>query len=242
MAGKRNLSESVGIGKPTYFEPEMLPFENEGKREIRPLYPFVISGGQNTERYYFHHISETTEYKFNVVPEYIGMEASYTELFPERIGKILKDNPDAKIFCVFDWDTIRGKKKPLEKHEAFVNQFKAEIDAGIVTVCPSMPSIEYWFLLHFESRPQLIKTCGRTMQRLLSSYMLSYFQNTGGKSLLKVLKSEECVKDSGWVVKLCENGKLDDAIQRAENNIKAAEAARDLDNQSYSYVYLLFKN
>ena len=228
-------------GKPTYFEPEVLPFENEGRREIQPLYPFVISGGQNTERYYFHHISETTEYKFNVVPEYFGMEASYTEFFPNRIRIILKDNPDAKIFCVFDWDTIYGRKKQLEKHKAFLNQFKAEIDAGIVTVCPSMPSIAYWFLLHFENRPQLIKTCGRTMQKLLSPYMMPYFQNTGGKSLLKVLKSEECVKDSGWVVKLCENGKLDDATQRAENNIKAAEAAGDLEKQSYSYVYKVFK-
>ena len=242
MAGKRNLSEGLGKEKPTYFESEALPFENEGRREIQPLCPFVISGGQNTERYYFHHISETTEYKFNVVPEYFGMEASYTEFFPNRIRKILKDNPDAKVFCVFDWDTIYGRKKQLEKHKVFLNQFKAEIDGGIVTVCPSMPSIEYWFLLHFESRSQLIKTCGRTMQKLLSPYMMPYFQNTGGKSLLKVLKSEECVKDSGWVVKLCENGKMDGAIQRAENNIKAAEAARDLDNQSYSYVYLLFKN
>ena len=79
------------------------------------------------------------------------------------------------------------------------------------------------------------------MQRLLSPYMMPYFQNTDGKSFLKVLKSEECVKDSGWVVKLCENGKLDDAIQRAENNIKAAEATGGLTKQSYSFVYLLFK-
>lgn len=39
-----------------------------------------------------------------------------------------------------------------------------------------------------------------------------------------------------------ENGKLDEAIQRAEDNVKAAEAIGDLDNQSYSYLYLLFKS
>ena len=59
--------------------------------------------------------------------------------------------------------------------------------------------------------------------------------------MLNVLKSEDYVKDSSWVVKLCENGKLDDAIQRAEDNIKAAEATGDLEKQSYSFVYLLFK-
>ena len=242
MAGKRNLSEEVGSLQPAYFEHEAPPFENEGRREMRPLYPFVISGGKNTERYYFHHISETTDYKFNIVPEYFGMESSYTEFFPERIDKILKTHRDARVFCVFDWDTIRGRKKQLEKHKGFVNQFKAEIDAGVVVVCPSMPSIEYWFLLHFENRPQLIKTCGRTMQKLLSPYMMPLFPNTEGKQLLKVLKSEEFVKDSGWVEELCENGKLEAAIQRAENNIKAAEAIGDLENQSYSFVYLLFKN
>ena len=208
---------------------------------MRPLYPFVISGGKNTERYYFHHISETTDYKFNIVPEYFGMESSYTEFFPDRIDKILKAHPEAKVFCVFDWDTIRGRKKQMEKHKGFMNQFKPEIDAGIVVVCPSMPSIEYWFLLHFENRTQLIKTCGRTMQKLLTPYMKPYFPDTGGKKLLNVLKSEDYVKDSSWVVKLCENGKLDDAIQRAEDNIKAAEATGDLEKQSYSFVYMLFK-
>ena len=61
MAGKRNLSKEVGSLQPAYFEHEVPPFENKGRREMRPLYPFVISGGKNTERYYFHHISETTD-------------------------------------------------------------------------------------------------------------------------------------------------------------------------------------
>ena len=156
---------------------------------MRPLFPFVISGGKNTERYYFRHISDTTSYKFNVFPEYFGMESGYTEIFPDRIKKILKDNPDAQIFCVFDWDTVRGHKKNLEKHQAFVNQFKTEIDSGTVVVCPSMPSIEYWFLLHFENYTDLITSCGRKIQTLLSPYMMPYFP-VSKKKLLNLLKSE----------------------------------------------------
>lgn len=242
MAGKRNILEGVGDNRQTYFAHETTSFENKGSRSMRPLFPFIISGGKNTERYYFRHISDTTVYKFNVIPEYFGMESGYTEIFPDRIKKILKDNHDAQIFCVFDWDAVRGNKRNLEKHQAFVNQFKTEINAGTVVVCPSMPSIEYWFLLHFENYTQLIKTCGRTMQNLLTPYMLSYFPNTGGKKLLKVLKGEEYVRESGWVEKMCEEGKLDLAIQRAEDNINAAKTAGELDNQSYSYVYKVFKN
>ena len=241
MGEKRSISKAVGKQKPIYFEQLELPFENEGVREIKPLYPFVISGGKNTEHYYFRHISDNTRYKFNIFPEYFGMEASYTELFPERINKILKDNSDAKIFCVFDWDTIHGSKRKQEKHKAFINKYKSEIDSEVVVVCPSMPSIEYWFLLHFENHTQLIKTCGKTMQKLLTPYMMSYFKDTKGKQLLKVLKTEELVKDPTWVVKLCQNGKLEEAIQRAESNIKSAIAKGELDNQSYTYVYMLFK-
>lgn len=238
--GKKELGKDI---EQQYFEAVPTPLAEiyESSRDME-VYPFVISGGKNTEHYYFKHISEKTDYKFIVKPEFFGDESNYTDVFPKRITKILDRNNDVKIFCVFDWDTVRGHKKNLEKHQAFVNQFQTEIDSGTVVVCPSMPSIEYWFLLHFENYTQLIKTCGRTMQNLLTPYMLSYFPNTGGKKLLKVLKGEEYVRESGWVEKMCEEGKLDLAIQRAEDNINAAKTAGELDNQSYSYVYKVFKN
>ena len=52
---------------------------------------------------------------------------------------------------------------------------------------------------------------------------------------------EKYLKDSTWVKNLCADGKLDTAIKRAEDNIKTAEEAGDLKNQSYSYVYKVFK-
>ena len=241
MAGKRYILEGVGDNRQTYFAHETTSFENKGSRTMRPLFPFVISGGKNTERYYFRHISDTTIHKFNVIPEYFGMESGYTEIFPDRIKKILKDNPDAQIFCVFDWDTVRGHKKNLEKHQAFVNQFKTEIDSGTVVVCPSMPSIEYWFLLHFENYTDLITSCGRKIQTLLSPYMMPYFPESK-KELLNLLKSEEYVKKPEWVEKLCADGKLNKAIECAENNITEAEANGDLNEHSYSFVYKVFKN
>lgn len=234
---------AVAVEQPRYFEavPVSSLEEREGTRDMGPLYPFLISGGTNTEHYYFMHINDNTGYKFNIFPKYFGNESSYTEIFPERIKEIIKNNAGAKVFCVFDLDAVFSSETNQEKHKAFEKNLRQEIDNGSVVLCPSMPSIEYWFLLHFENRTQLIKTCGRTMQKLLTPYMKPYFPDTGGKKLLNVLKSKDFVKDSGWVVKLCENGKLNDAIQRAEDNIKAAEATGDLGNQSYSFVYLLFK-
>lgn len=237
---ERELAEVVE--QQQYFEavPALSPEEDEGTRDMGPLYPFLISGGTNTERYYFTHINDTTGYKFNIFPKYFGNEASYTEIFPERIKDIIKNNAGAKIFCVFDLDTVFCNETNQKKHQTFEDNLRREIGEGSVVLCPSMPSIEYWFLLHFENYTELIKSCGRKLQKLLSPHMLPYFLGTN-KKLLNLLKDKKYVESPDWVIELCNDGKLELAIERAENNINAAVVADELKNQSYSYVYKAFK-
>ena len=230
------------VEKHPYFEavatsPE--PDHDDGTREMGELYPFLISGGTNTERYYFMHINDTTDYKFNIRPRYFGDESNYSEVFPKRIREVLESNNDAKIFCVFDWDTIYGDEAKLKKHKAFEDLFKDEISKGIVTVCPSMPSIEYWFLLHFVDYTKLMKNYGE-VANVLAPYLKPCFPNPG-TSLKKLLKKEKSLTDATWVKNLCVDGKLDKAIKRAEKNIKAAIESVELDKQSYSYVYKVFQ-
>ena len=236
---ERELAEVVE--QQQYFEavPAPSPEEDEGTRDMGPLYPFLISGGTNTERYYFTHINDTTGYKFNIRPKYFADESNYTEAFPKRIKEILNANTDPKIFCVFDWDTIYGIDAKIKKHEDFEKQFQTEIDNGNVVICPSMPSIEYWFLLHFEDKTDLLKDY-RAISNILAPYIKPCFADPT-KNLKKLLKQEKYLQDSTWVKNLCSDGKLDAAIKRAEDNIKAAEEADDLKNQSYSYVYKAFK-
>ena len=219
--------------------PVPLSEKDEGTREMGPLYPFLVSGGTNTERYYFTHINDTTDYKFNIIPKYFADESNYTEAFPKRIKEILNANADPKIFCVFDWDTIYGIDAKIKKHEDFEKRFRTEIDNGNVVICPSMPSIEYWFLLHFEDKTDLLKDY-RAISNILAPYIKPCFADPT-KNLKKLLKQEKYLQDSTWVKNLCSDGKLDTAIKRAEDNIKAAEEAGDLANQSYSYVYKAFK-
>ena len=61
-------------------------------------------------------------------------------------------------------------------------------------------------------------------------------------NLFEVLKDKDYLEKTTWVEKLCADGKLDAAIKRAEDNINAAKNAGELENQSYSYVYKVFKN
>lgn len=237
--GMRKLAEEIKHTK--YFDtvPIPEPEQDEGTRDMGILFPFIISGGSNTERYYFTHINDKTEYKFNIRPRYFGDESSYTEVFPRKIREILSTNNDAKIFCVFDWDTVFGNVTKLKNHTDFVAQFEKEISDGIVTICPSMPSIEYWFLLHFENYTILLRNYPAVSGKL-ASYIKPCFPDSS-KSLKKLLKTEKYLKDSTWVENLCADGKLELAIDRAGKNINAAIETGVLDNQSYSFVYKVFK-
>ena len=235
---KRELADTV---EQQYFDSSStIPLkEDDGTRDIVPLLPFIISGGSNTERYYFTHISDTTKYKFHIKPEYFGDESNFTEIFPQRIERILERNADAKIFCVFDWDSIYKSKEEQIKYCDFVEQFKNEIANGNVVICPSMPCIEYWFLLHFCDDKSLYKSYSKVSSPL-APHIKPCFPNPN-VALKKLLKQEKYLRDSTWVKNFCSNSKLDLAIERAENNIKIAIANSDLENQSYTYIYKIFK-
>ena len=148
-------------------------------------------------------------------------------------------NNDAKIFCVFDWDTVYGNETRLKNHAEFVAQFAKEIADGTVTICSSMPSIEYWFLLHFEDYTQLLRDYPAVSNKL-APWMRPCFSKPR-VSLKKLLKTEKYLKESTWVENLCADGKLALAIERAEKNIAAAVEAGKLEEQSYSFVYKVFK-
>lgn len=235
----RKLKDEV---EERYFSKEAAPaVEDEGMREMHPLQPFIISGGKNTERYYFQYVSEVTQYKFNVEPKYFGNESQYTEVFPQRIERIIKKNSGAKVFCVFDWDTVYGNSQRETNHKRFMNQIKEYLKDGSVVLCPSMPSIEYWFLLHFEDCDVFLKKWGDISQKL-APYIRSCFpaEEIKGMVLKKILKGKEYLDDRRWVEKLCKDGKLELAISRAESGCQAhlREPESEL---SYTFVYLIFK-
>jgi hypothetical protein len=229
---KRELAEEVK--KEKYFVATPTTSYKEGTKEISPLLPFIISGGKNTERYYFQHIDTIKGPSFNIEPKYFDEESNYTKKFPKRISEILKNNNDAKIFCVFDFDTVYDNDANKTRHENFVKNIKDNIDKGIVVLCPSMPCIEYWFLLHFEDNNVLYERCGDLNKPL--ERMREYFPNAyPKKTITGILKKEKYIKDKDWVEKLCADGKLEMAIERAEKKT-------DSMNQSYSYVYKIFKS
>ena len=249
-----------------YFSAETTAPTEDGTRQLNPIGPYIISGGQVTERCYFENLSKCTKYKFNILPKFFGNEASYAEVFPRHINDILSGNPDAKIYCVFDLDTIYGnlssqkdaKRKCAVANKKTFEAFKKNYTSSKnVVLCPSMPCFEYWFLLHFENDTTLYKTCGKVIKKL-DPYMRGFFpdnklpneylfkmkktKNIDKIKLVSILKTESYLCKDEWVKKLCANGKLEKAIRTAEENINCANDKNLLEQQSYSYVFLPFKN
>jgi hypothetical protein len=209
----------------------------EGTRKLAPLYPFVVSGGENTERYYFKYVTELSKYKFNVRPEYFGNESAYTEVFPSIIEGILSKNVGAKVFCVFDMDTIVSNDQEEVKHQAFLNGLAQEIANGQVVICDSMPTFEFWLLLHFRDYEGLLKNYTE-VSKVLASYIKPCFANPTIR-LKKLLKSEKYLKDSTWVKNLLKDDKLEQAIDRAKVCAQRIESGSKA--QSYSNVFKAFE-
>lgn len=234
--GNRELKEA---DKAPYFISTVLSPKggDEGTRDMFPLAPFVISGGRNTERYYFVHVNDLSDkHKFNIRPKYFGDESAYTEVFPKRIKEILSKNTDAKIFCVFDMDTVY-KYNLQDKHKAFVASLKTEIENGQVVLCDSMPSFEFWLLLHFVDYEGLLKDYSKVSQ-VLAPYIKPYFEDST-KGLKKLLKSEKYLQDSTWVKRLLEEGRLEQAVERAKECLARAMEKEEL--HSYSNVFKIFE-
>jgi hypothetical protein len=233
----RELKESAEPAH--YFEPtgKVVSDSTEGTRDMFPLAPFVVSGGRNTERYYFVHVNDlSAKYKFNIRPKYFGDESAYVDVFPLRIKEILSKNVGAKVFCVFDMDTV-VKDGLQAKHQSFIDSLSQEIKAGQVVICDSMPSFEFWLLLHFVDYEGLLKDYPEVSQ-VLAPYIKPYFEDSM-IGLKKLLKSEKYLRDSAWVKRLLDEGKLEQAVERAKACVKRAENGNL--QQSYSNVFKAFE-
>ena len=230
--------ELKGSKQAHYFTPAVEKDDvEEGTRDMFPLAPFVVSGGRNTERFYFTHVNDLSDkHKFNIRPKYFGDESAYVEVFPQRINEILSKNTDAKIFCVFDMDTVI-KRSLQDKHKVFVESLKDEIEKGSVVICDSMPSFEFWLLLHFVDYGGLLKNYPEVSQ-VLAPYIKPYFAESEMR-LKKLLKKEEYLKDSAWVRRLLDEGRLEQAVERAK--VCFARAMQKEGLYSYTNVYKAFE-
>lgn len=161
------------------------------------------------------------------IPKTKSLEAQYS-----AVSTALDDYD--KVFWIVDYDVIRnetliqkkGKQTSLEKFSVLSKRFKALISMKKyqekeVYVLINNPSIEFWYLLHYENTSKLY-TSSDAAEKKLTSHMENYTKNDEKfrKSIFSLLKNN-----------------LDTAIQHAELLIE-----NDDDIQARADMYKIFKD
>ena len=167
-----------------------------------------------SEQWYFKHLQTLREYSVKVEPRHFGRENAFE--LNKRIGNVLKDGGFA--IAMFDADVSQYNDKERQRVEQMKRKYANNKN---VLFCDSLPSIEYWFLLHYADVGRLFSTCDEVVRELR-------------KHVAAFDKCEDFLEKETWVRELCQGKRLDEAIKRAklqENKVKMGE------NVSYSNVY-----
>lgn len=132
----------------------------------------------------------------------------------KQIDRVLADNGIA--VCVFDADVTRTR--PVEKAK-FEDMKRRYANNPAVILCDSMPSIEFWFLLHYLNTNRYFATSDDViiaLRRYISNFS----------------KHQSFLSKEIWVSELLNDGKMNQAITRAKE-LNAGE--------SYTNLHILFE-
>jgi len=164
-----------------------------GKRQTKKTY--VVLGDGQTEQFYLKHLKSIKGYKYIIKP------SLFASISIETVGSIIDEYLSGgcdQIIYFTDYDTIVNQNKSDE----FQKLKKKYAEKEEVFICETMPSIEFWFLLHFQKTTHEFKNADEVVAHLI-------------KHLLEYSKSKAYLKNSKWVHTLCSNGKLDKAVSNS---------------------------
>lgn len=194
----------------------------QAQKQLKDPKPTIIGAGI-TEQWYFKHLQTLREYSVKIKPRYFGRENAVK--LDKLVDKVLKDEGFAIV--VFDADVAQRNDKERQLVKRMKSKYANNKD---VLFCDSLPSIEYWFLLHYKDAGKLFDTSNEVVKEI-KKYN-SQFD-----------KSEKFLENDSWVKDLCDGKRLWQAIERCkqqEDKINRGESV------SYSKVYkaieLLEKN
>lgn len=100
-----------------------------------------------------------------------------------------------------------------------------------------MPSFEFWLLLHFTDYEGLLKNYSK-VANILAPYLKPYFNHTT-VSFKNLIKQDKYLKDSAWVKLLLDEGRLEDAVERAK--VCLSREINENGKHSYTKVFKAFE-
>jgi hypothetical protein len=178
----------------------------------RTIIPTLIGAGI-TEQWYFTHLKALKRLHLQIRPRFFGNEQIHA--LEKNVEIVLAS--EGMAIVVFDSDVTTWndvEKRRLEKFRAKYAKNSS------VLLCDSMPSIEFWFLLHYLNTNRHFGTSKAVIAEL-KKYMPQFD------------KTERFLKSQSWVYELCADEKLEKAMAAAE--------ALGIEGASYSNVWKVMK-
>lgn len=172
-----------------------MPRKTSLKQRRSPI-PTIIGAGI-TEQWYFTHLKALRGYRVKIRPRFFGTETAAG--LDKKIEEVLRDEGIA--ICVFDADVSTWNETECKKLAAL--QKKYEGNASVL-LCDSMPSIEYWFLLHYKHTTRHFGT-SKAVIKELRKYLPQYD------------KTEQFLSNQKWVEEMSGEGRQKMACEYATN-------------------------
>ena len=155
-----------------------------------------VAGAGITEYWYLKHIKSLPGFDFELKPRFFGNE-SMTNI-NKLIDKAYEDG--VPVICFYDEDVKQWNQVEAQRIKDLHDKY--DNDESVTLAC-SMPSIEYWFLLHYENTNRYLRTSDDAINALK-------------KYIPQFEKKENFLKHESWVDELIADCKMDVAMQRAE--------------------------
>ena len=228
---------------------------------------YVIVEGENTERFYMRMLEKTGKLKykirdfekdvnnrdkFGIVIEGIKCLCGGDNYFKkmnkiEKLGKGIESVPGQKpkFICIFDLDVCivddKGGLKKYQEYTKLLKTFEQYIKNKDIILCASMPSIEYWFLSHYEEMDddKFYDTSDSVIDDL--KLIDAKLKIKNAKRFWNTLYSKDWVNNV-----LCDDTNFNRAISRAKAKANHSKRLDKVDDRmkcdvSYSDMYKLFE-
>jgi hypothetical protein len=168
-----------------------------------------IIGEGITEQYYFSHLKKLKKYECFIKPRFF--EKTSIDDIEKSVKSLLSGG--ITVICVFDADVSERDMKEKEKLNRFLKKYKNNKD---LIICDSLPSIEFWFLLHFVKTNKAFLN-SKVVEKELKKHFKDY------------RKTKEFLENAKWVENLTE---------KLEFACKHAKSIGQHNGYSYSNIYM----
>ncbi|MDE5875214.1 MAG: RloB family protein [Muribaculaceae bacterium] len=172
----------------------------------------TIIGEGATERFYFTHLKRLNGYNYVCKPR--NFTEQNIDDIQRQVERILTD--DGIAVCVFDADVTRIHQADKDRFDAMRRRYA---NNPSVIICDSMPSIEFWFLIHYINTNRYFDSSDEVITALRR-----YIPNFS--------KQQNYLSKENWVAGLLTANKLTTAVNNA---IALGEKG-----ESYSNLHKLF--